>query len=126
MLSKWWVPDTKKLKKFTLLSVGDSWKDERNKLYKDRSEKGAKPREEVDESVPDGVDPAQWKWFIGWRMTDLGRAREQRGQAARAQQEVAHTTRSRPMIVGYDEMVFNYPLFFMIYLIINVIILIIG
>ena len=85
----------------------------RNKLYKLKSEKGLKPRAEVEESVPNGVDPAQWRWHIGWRMTELGQAREQLGQAARAQQQVAHSTGSRPMIVGYDEMVFNYPLLFL-------------
>ena len=66
---------------------------------------GARSREEVEEMVPDGVDPEQWRRYIGWRMSDLGQARSERGKKARAQQQVAHTTGSRPMIVGYDEMV---------------------
>ena len=84
---------------------------------------GGKPREEVEESVPDGVDPAQWRQYIGWRMTDLGHAREQQGQNALAQQQVAHKTWSKPMIVGYDEMLFN--IYYSFCLIINCIILII-
>ena len=106
MQRKWWIPDSGNLKKFTISLIGDSWKDERLKLYKERSEQGARSRQEVEESVPVGVDPAQWRWYIGWRMCDLGKARSERGRKTRAQQEVAHTTRSRPMIVDYDEMVF--------------------
>ena len=55
--------------------------------------------------MPDGVEPEQWRRYIGWRMSDLGQARSERGRKARAQQQVAHKTGSRPMIVGYDEMV---------------------
>ena len=33
---KWWIPDSGKLKKFTISIIGDSWKDEKLKLYKDR------------------------------------------------------------------------------------------
>ena len=61
----------------------------------------------------DGVDHEQWKNYIAWRMGELGRARERRGQEARAQQEVGHLTGSVPLIVSYDEMVFNYPLLVM-------------
>ena len=104
---KWWSPDSEKLKKFTISLIGDSWKDERLKMFKDRVEQGARSRQEVEESVPDGVDPAQWRRYIDWRMSDLGKAREEQGWKTRAQQEVAHTTGSRPMIVGYDEMIFN-------------------
>ena len=85
--------------------IGDSWKDERLRLYKNRAEGGARSREEVENMVPDGVDPEQWRRYIGWRMSDLGQARSERGKKARAQQQVSHTTGSRPMIVGYDEMV---------------------
>ena len=84
--------------------IGDSWKDERLKLYKDRPRR-ARSREEVENMVPDGVDPEQWRQYICWRMSDLGQARSERGKKARAQQQVAHKTGSRPMIVGYDEMV---------------------
>ena len=58
-------------------------------------------------------------------MGDLGRARERRGREARAQQEVGHSTGSVPMIVRYDEMVYNYPLVLFLYLISYVIIILI-
>ena len=74
-------------------------------MYKERSVQEAKSRQKVEDSVPDGVDPIQWRRYIGWRMSDLGQARSERGKKARAQQQVSHTTGSRPMIVGYDEMV---------------------
>ena len=70
---------------------------------------GTKSREEVEADMPDGVDSEQWRRYIGWRMGDLGKAREKRGQEARAQQQVAHSTGKVPMIVSYDEMIFNYP-----------------
>ena len=105
--SKWWVPDSLNLKKFAKGVVGDNWKDERNKLYLLKSKKGTRPREAVEADVPDGVDPVQWRNYIAWRMGALGRARERRGQEARAQQEVGHSTGSVPMIVRYDEMVYN-------------------
>ena len=94
------------LKKFAIGVVGDNWKDERNKLYLLKSQKGTRPREAVEADVPDGVDPEQWRNYLAWRMGDLGRARERRGQEARAQQEVGHSTGSVPMIVRYDEMVY--------------------
>ena len=59
MQRKWWILDSGKLKKFTISMIGDSWKDERLKLYKDRVEQGARYRQEVEEMVPDGVDPEQ-------------------------------------------------------------------
>ena len=124
MQSKWWVPDSLNLKKFAIGVVGDNWKDERNKLYLLKSKKGTRPREAVEADVPDGVDPEQWKNYIAWRMGELGRARERRGQQARAQQEVGHATGSVPLIVRYDEMVYNYPLLFL-YLISYVIIILI-
>ena len=74
-------------------------------MFKDRVQEGARSRREVEEDVPDGVDPEQWRRYIGWRMPEVGQARAERGRKARAQQQVAHTTGSRPMIVGYDEMV---------------------
>ena len=93
------------LKKFTKSMIGDGWKDERNKLYKLKSGMRTKSMAEVEADVPDGVDPEQWRRYIGWRMSDLGQARSEWGKKARAQQQVSHTTGSRPMIVGYDEMV---------------------
>ena len=112
------------LKKFAIGVVGDNWKDERNKLYLLKSQKGTRPREAVEADVPDGVDPEQWKNYIAWRMGELGRARERRGQEARTQQEVGHSTGSVLLIVRYDEMVYNYPLLFL-YLISYVIIILI-
>ena len=96
MQSKWWVTDSLNLKKFAIRVVGDNWKDERNKLYLLKSQKGTRPREAVEADVPDGVDPVQWRNYIAWRMGALGRARERRGQQARAQQEVSHSTGSVP------------------------------
>ena len=63
--------------------IGNYWKDERLKLYKDKVQ-GARSREEVEEMVSDGVDPEQWRRYIGWRMSDLGQARSERGKKARA------------------------------------------
>ena len=82
-------------------------------LYQLKSGKGTKSRAEVEADVPDGVDPDQWRRYIAWRMGDLGQARERRGQQARAQQEVGHSTGGVPLIVRYDEMVYNYPLLFL-------------
>ena len=64
------------LKKFAKGVVGDNWKDKRNKLYLLKSKKGTRSKEAVEADVPDGVDPAQWRRYIGWRMTELGLATE--------------------------------------------------
>ena len=61
------------LKKFTKGMIGDNWKDERNKLYQLKSGKGTKPRAEVEADVPDRVDPEQWRRYLAWRMSELGR-----------------------------------------------------
>ena len=53
MQRKWWISDSGKLKKFTISLIGDSWKDERLRLYKELAEEGARSREEVEAMVPD-------------------------------------------------------------------------
>ena len=84
-----------KLKKFTKSMIGDGWKDERNKLYKLKSEMEAKSREEVEATVSDGVDRAQWRGYIGWRMTELGRP------GKRAARPLGHSNRLLTRLGAY-------------------------
>ena len=66
---------------------------------------GDKTEEEDAAQIPPGVDPEQWKKFVKFRFSPEGRQRSEIGKNMRSQQDVRHTTGSRPFSVVMGEMV---------------------
>ena len=97
------VPE--RLKKITLMKVGEGWKETRNDWFNSRYRRGATPLEEIVADVPDGVPVDQWEKFVTWKAGPVGRQRSQRGVHARDKQKVHHTAGSRTFASNLHEMV---------------------
>ena len=93
------------MKNYGLKKIGDGWKSKRNTLFNNRNKLGDKTEEEVAAQIPSGVDPEQWKKFVKFRFSPEGRQRSEIGENSRSQQDVRHTTGSRPFSVVMGEMV---------------------
>ena len=93
------------MKNYALKKIGDGWKSKRNTLFNNRNKLGDKTEEEVAAQIPPGVDPEQWKKFVKFRFSPEGRQRSEIGRNSRSQQDVRHTTGSRPFSVVMGEMV---------------------
>ena len=93
------------MKSYALKKIGDGWKTKRNTLFNNRNKWGGQTEAEVAGQVPPGVDPDQWKNFVKFRFSPEGVQRSEIGKQSRSQQDVRHTTGSRPFSVVMGEMV---------------------
>ena len=51
-------------KRYTMIKMGDGWKNRRNHLYHIMDKEGTIPLEQLIENVPDDVPPNDWASFV--------------------------------------------------------------
>ncbi|KAK9094641.1 hypothetical protein Scep_026110 [Stephania cephalantha] len=88
------IPDDARARKWILESIARKWKDYKFEL-KAKYFKAGKTRVEIEQLVPVGVFPGQWKSLVQYWFSDKSKLLSEKGRAARAHYKTPHTAGSK-------------------------------